>query len=125
MYLPWAREGGGESEGKEAEQEITVPCASMTAWLAALHKILFTAHTEEKLQQQFSPQAEKSADLATLERDREEGQALQLLYCSSLLTVSIYTSQIVRGGFSPPVTTGYWCMRAVKAVKQLRTWPCR
>lgn len=41
-------------------------CASMTVWLAAPHKILFTAHTEEKLQQQSSPEAGKSADLATL-----------------------------------------------------------
>lgn len=66
MYLPWARGGWCESGGREPEQKITALCASVTVWLAAPHKILFTAHTEEKLQQQSSPEAGKSADLATL-----------------------------------------------------------
>lgn len=59
-------------EAEKPEPEITALCASMTAWLAAPHKILFTAHTEEKLQQQYSPEAGKSADLATL-RERPGG----------------------------------------------------
>lgn len=66
VYLPWASGGWCESGGKKPEPEITAMCASMTVWLAALHKILFTAHTEEKLQEQSSPEAGKSADLATL-----------------------------------------------------------
>lgn len=52
----------------------------MTVWLAALHKILFTAHAEEKLQQQSSPEAgEEEKNQLTwqhLERGQEEGQAL-------------------------------------------------
>lgn len=62
----------------------------MTVWLAAPHKILFTAHTEEKLQQQSSPEAEKSADLATL-RERPGGGSgtiiiilLPLIHCRYL-----------------------------------------
>lgn len=65
-------------------------CASMTVWLAAPHKILFTAHTEEKLQQQSSPEAGKSADLATL-RERPGGGSgtiiiilLPLIHCRYL-----------------------------------------
>lgn len=74
MYLPWARGGWCESGGREPEQKITALCASVTVWLAAPHKILFTAHAEEKLQQQSSPEAGKSADLATLrERPGERG----------------------------------------------------
>ena len=73
MYLPWARGGWCESGGREPEQEITAPpCASAIVQLAARHKILFTAYTEEKLQQPSSPQARNSADLATL-RERPGG----------------------------------------------------
>lgn len=66
MNLPWAKGGWCESRGRQPETEITAACASVEMWLAALHKILFTAHTEEKLQQQSSTEAGKSADLATL-----------------------------------------------------------
>lgn len=66
VYLLWGSGGWCESGGKKPEPEITALGASMTVWLAALHKILFTAHTEEKLQEQSSPEAGKSADLATL-----------------------------------------------------------
>lgn len=65
-------------------------CASMTVWLAAPHKILFTAHTGEKLQQQSCPEGGKSADLATL-RERPEGGSgtiiiilLPLIHCRYL-----------------------------------------
>lgn len=93
VYLPWARGGWCESGGRQPEPEITALCASMRAWLAALHKILFTAHTGEKLQQQSSSEAGKSADLATL-RARPRGGSgtiiiillllihCQYLYCS-------------------------------------------
>lgn len=58
--LPLVGKGRGcESEGKEAELEITALCASVTAWQSALHKILFTAHAVEKLQQQSSTEAGK------------------------------------------------------------------
>lgn len=89
MYPPWAR-GGCESGGREPEPQITAMCASVTAWLAAPHKILFTAHTGEKLQQQSSPEGGKSADLATL-RERPEGGSgtiiiilLPLIHCRYL-----------------------------------------
>lgn len=79
-----------ESGGREPEPQITALCASMTVWLAALHKILFTAHTEEKLQQQSSPEGGKPADLATL-RERPEGGSgtiiiiwLPLIHCRYL-----------------------------------------
>lgn len=90
MYLPWARGGWCESGGREPEPEITAMCASMTVWLAARHKILFTAHTEEKLQQQSSPEAGKSADLATLREGPGGGSGtiiiilLPLIHCRYL-----------------------------------------
>lgn len=96
MYLPWARGGWCESGAREPEREITALCASVTVWLAAPHKILFTAHSEEKLQQHCSPEAGKSADLATL-RERPGGGSgtiiiillllihCQYLYCSDSL----------------------------------------
>lgn len=69
--------------------EITAMCASMTVWLAAAHKI-FIARTGEKLQQQFSPEAGKLADLATL-RERPGGGSgtiiiilLSLIHCRYL-----------------------------------------
>lgn len=97
--------------GREPEPQITALCASMTAWLAAPHKILFTAHTGEKLQQQSSPEGGKSADLATL-RERPEGGSgtiiiilLPLIHCRYL-----YCSHSL-WGIQPLVTTGYWCIR--------------
>lgn len=77
-------------------------CASVTAWTAALHKILFTARTGERLQQQSSPEAGKSADLATLRERPGRGSGTiiiilpppppkpfihhQYLYCSQSLS---------------------------------------
>lgn len=41
------RGGWCESGGRQPEPQITALCASMAVWLAAPHKILFTAHTGE------------------------------------------------------------------------------
>lgn len=72
------------------EQEITAPCASVIVRLAAPRKFLFTAHTKEKLQLQSSPEAGKSADLATLGERPGRGSgtisiiSLLLIHCRYL-----------------------------------------
>lgn len=94
-YLPWAR-GGGRCES--GEPEITALYASVTVFLAALHKILFTAHTEEKLQEQSSSEARKSADLATLREGLEGGSGTIIIILPLLLHCQyLYCSHSVQG----------------------------
>lgn len=67
--------GWCELQGRKPELEIRAQCASMKVWLAATHKMLFTAHTKNKLQEQTAQEAELYADLATLKGKLEKGQA--------------------------------------------------
>lgn len=60
VFPPPERTGvRSELGGRKPELDITEQCASMTAWLAAPHKTLFTAHTKMKLQEHTAQEAEK------------------------------------------------------------------
>lgn len=102
----WSK--GAKSRADINTKEITAVCASMTAALAAACKI-FIARAREKLQQQFSPEAGKWADLATLRRRPLAGSGtiiIILLLPTPRFTVGIYTAHTASRGSKPLVATG-------------------